>query len=94
MAKYNEIQQLYEYCKEIGVNATLSPYSDGFVLHFVRGDFAQHSGTKGGRYGLLEPFIRCKFDLQGVTLEDAKRLVKQYKNELNGVSKGRVNKYD
>lgn len=87
MAKYTEIQELYEYCKEVGVNATLAPYADGYVLHFARGDIAQHSGTKGGRYGLLEPFIRCKYDLEGVTLEDAKRLVKQYKNELNGKKK-------
>lgn len=92
MAKFNEIRELYEYCKVIGVKATLEPFFDGYVIHFVRGDFAQHSGTKGGRYGLLEPFIRCKFDLQGVTLEDAKRLVKQYKNELNGISKDRMYK--
>ena len=91
MAKYTEIRELFEYCRAIGVKATLAPYSDGFVIHFIKGDFAQHSGTKGGRYGLLEPFIRCKFDLQGVTLEDAKRLVKQYKNELNGKKKEKEN---
>ncbi len=91
MAKYNEIKELYEYCKEIGVSATLTPHSDGFILRFARGDIAQHSGTKGGRYGLLEPFIRCKYDLEGVTLEDAKRLVVKYKNELNGKKKEKEN---
>lgn len=87
MDKYKEIRELHEYCKEIGVNATLEPFFDGYVLHFVKGDFAQHSGTHAGRYGLIEPNIRCKYDFNGVTLEDAKRLVKQYKNELNGKKK-------
>ena len=87
MPDYKEIIELYEYCKEIGVQAELMPYFDGYVLNFRRGDFVQHSGTHGGRYGLIEPFIRCKFDLQGVTLEDAKRLVRKYRNELQGVRK-------
>ncbi len=87
MPEYKEIKELYEYCKEIGVQAELMPYYDGYVLTFRRGDFAQHSGTHGGRYGPIEPFIRCKFDLQGVTLEDAKRLVRKYRNELQGVRK-------
>ena len=90
MAEYKEIKELYEYCKTIGVNAILMPYYDGYILNFVRGDFAQHSGTHGGKYGLVEPFIRCKFDFQGVTLEDAKHLVKKYKNELNS-EKGKKN---
>lgn len=87
MAKFGEIKELYEYCKVIGVKATLTPYFDGYVLHFIKGDFAQHSGSHAGRYGLIEPNIRCKYDFNGVTLEDAKLLVKKYKNELNGEKK-------
>ena len=87
MAKFNEIRELFEYCRAIGVKATLEPFFDGYVLRFVRGDFAQHSGTHAGRYGLLEPNIRCKYDFNGVTLEDSKRLVRKYKDELNGEKK-------
>ena len=88
MGKFEEIKELYEYCKVIGVKATLEPFFDGYVLRFIKGDFAQHSGTHAGRFGLIEPNIRCKYDFNGVTLEDAKHLVKQYKNELNREKKG------
>ena len=87
MPKFEEIKELYKYCKEIGVRAELITHFDGYVLCFARGDFAQHSGTHASRYGLIEPNIRCKYDFNGVTLEDAKRLVWKYRNELNGKKK-------
>ena len=82
--EYKEIRELYEYCKHIGVRATLEPFLDGFALRFKRGDFVQHSTSKGSMFGLLEPNIRCSLDFNGVTLETAKHLVKKHKDKLNG----------
>ena len=81
---YKEIRELYEYCKRIGVKATLEPMFDGYALRFVRGDFVQHFGSRGSIQGCVEPCIRCDLDYNGVTLEAAKHLVKKHRNKLNG----------
>lgn len=45
---YNEIQELYKYCKKIGIDATLKPFFDGYRIDFPNGcDVVQHTFSYG-----------------------------------------------
>lgn len=82
--KYNEIQELYEYCRKIGINATITPLYDGKKIWFPNsGDIVQHRFSYGGDKGCVEPAIGCDFDFHAVPLKEAKKLVKKYKDALN-----------
>lgn len=82
--EYIEIQKLYEYCKRIGVDATIEPLYDGYAIRFpCGGDFVQHKYSYGGEIGFVEPAIYCSLDYTAVSLTSAKRLVKYHKKRLN-----------
>lgn len=80
MGKYKEIKELFEYCKEIGIDATLEPLYDGFKICFPNGsDFVQHKYSYGSHIGRVEPAIGCRLDYTAVHLDKAKTLVKDYR---------------
>lgn len=82
--QYNEILQLYEYCKKIGISATLNEFLDGFVIRFPNGgDVVQHFGSYGNSIGCVEPAIGSRLDYTGVPLKKAKLLLKRHKEQLN-----------
>lgn len=81
---YKEIIQLFEYCQKIGVKATLKELFDGYKICFPSGhDFVQHRFSYYSIDGYVEPAIGCEDDYTAVTLENAKRLVKQHREKLN-----------
>ena len=89
MNKYNEIIELYEYCKKIGVHAEMSPMFDGFCIRFKNGgDVIQHFGSYGSDCGCVEPAIGSRLDYTAVPLKNAKSLIRRHKEELNGEMKG------
>lgn len=82
--KYAEIQELYDYCIRIGINAKLEPSFDGYAIRFADGgDFVQHYGSYGCNVGCVEPAIGCRLDYTAVPLKNAKALVKYHKERLN-----------
>lgn len=84
MAEYREINELYEYCKRIGVHAEISPFLDGFCIRFENGgDIVQHMGSYGSRSGCVEPAIGSRLDYTAVSLNNAKSLVRRHKEDLN-----------
>ena len=84
MEKYKEIHELFEYCEEIGIDATLEQLFDGFTIRFPNGgDFVQHGGSYGSHNGCVEPAIGSQFDYTAVHLDKAKTLVKYHKERLN-----------
>lgn len=86
--KYNEILALHEYCKKIGVEATISPFFDGYCIRFNNGgDFIQHRGSYGHDSGCVEPAISCRLDYTAVPLKNARALVKRHKEKLNALPK-------
>ena len=83
--KYPEIVKLFEYCQQIGVDASLEKLFDGYAIRFPHGyDFVQHNYTYGSKNGCVEPAIGCKYDYMPVDLESAKQLACHYKDRLNG----------
>jgi len=84
MSEYKEIVLLYEYCKRIGVFATLKPFLDGFCIIFQNGgDVVQHFGSYGSKSGCVEFAIGSKKDYNAVSLKNAKALIRKYKQTLN-----------
>ena len=78
-AMYNEIIELYNYCKNYGVECTMQPLFDGFKLCLPdNGDFVQHSGSYGNNEGMVEPAIGCDKDYTAVSLIEAKILIQKY----------------
>lgn len=76
---YDEIEELYEYCKGLKIPCKLEPLYDGYKLVFPNeGDFVQHSFSYGSAHGRIEPAIGCDFDYTACTLSVAKRLVEEY----------------
>ncbi len=84
MTEYTEINELYEYCKKIGIHAEISPLFDGFYIRFENGgDIVQHFGSYGSDSGCVEPAIRSRLDYTAVSLKNAKSLVRRHKDDLN-----------
>ena len=84
--EYKEIQELYAFCREIGIDAELEHLFDGFKLCFPNGgDFVQHYASYGGKYGYVEPAIGCNRDYTAVEVSKAKLLVRKNKDRLNRV---------
>ena len=82
--KYKEILGLYEFCREIGIDAELEYMFDGFKLCFPNGgDFVQHYASCGGENGYVEPAIGCNRDYTAVMMSMAKLLVRKNKDRLN-----------
>jgi hypothetical protein len=76
---YNEIEELYEYCKGLKIPCKLEPLYDGYKLVLPNGgDFVQHSFSWGSAHGRVEPAIGCDFDYTACTLSVAKELVEEY----------------
>ena len=81
---YNEIQELYEYCKNIGINATLKPLHDGYIIKFPNGsDVVQHRYSYGCCNGCVEPAISSELDFTAVSLEVVKEYIEKHKERLN-----------
>lgn len=90
MEKYKEIKELFEFCEEIGIEATLEPLYDGFAIFFPNGgDFVQHGGSYGSHIGRVEPAIGCQLDYTAVHLDKAKALVRDHKDRLNKKRRGK-----
>ena len=86
--KYMEIQELYNYCIKIGVEATIETLYDGYAIRFKNGgDFVQHTYSYGHAGGCVEPAIGCRLDYCAVKLKNAKALVKYHKDRLNKESR-------
>lgn len=86
---YKEIVELFEYCKEIGLEARLETLFDGGVIRFDGyGDIIQHEYSYGSKDGCVEPAIGSELDYTAVSLEKAKELVREYKEKQNGRDKG------
>ena len=50
--KYTEILELYDYCKSIGIDATLDRLFDGYIIILSRyGNFIQHQFSYGCQNG-------------------------------------------
>lgn len=80
---YNEILELYEFCKEQGIPCRLSSLFDGYKLWLFAGrDIVQHFGSYGSREGCVEPAIGCDADFTAVSLDRAKALLLQLKDIL------------
>lgn len=76
---YDEIKELYEYCKELKIPCKLEPLYDGYKLVLPNeGDFVQHSFSYGSAHGRIEPAIGSDFDYTACTLSVAKRLIEEY----------------
>lgn len=81
---YEEIQELYEYCLEIGIKATLTPLYDGHKICFNNGgSFVQHQDSYRSDDGYVEVSIGCKFDNLGMMPKNAKALARYHKDRLN-----------
>lgn len=88
MSKYTEIIELYDYCKKIGVHATLSELYDGYKIEFANGgDVIQHRLSYGAEDGCVEPAIRSRLDYTAVPLKNAKQLIRRHKERLNSERK-------
>lgn len=82
--KYAEIQELYDYCIKLGINAEIKTMFDGYAIYFPNGgDFIQHNGSYGHDCGCVEPCIGCRLDYTAVPLKNAKSLVRYRKDRLN-----------
>ena len=84
MEKYKEILELYEYCKESGVDAKLEEFIDGYAIRFKNGaDFVQHKYSYDSNIGCVEPAaVDDEYDYTAVDLNTAKKLVDLHKAEL------------
>lgn len=75
---YNEIKELYEYCKGLKIPCRLEPLFDGYKLVLPNGgDFVQHYGSYNSGC-CVEPAIGCDFDYTACTLSVAKKIVEEY----------------
>ena len=81
---YNEIQELYEYCKKIGIDANIEPFFDGYKITFpdVASDVVQYKYSYGSE-GFVEPAIGSRLDYKTISLKQAKQLIKRHKKRLN-----------
>lgn len=80
---FKEIFVLYNYCRKIGIPATLESCWDGYAIRFPSGgDFVQHGYSYGAFSGCVEPAIGCRIDYSPVPLQNAKRLVRRHKERL------------
>lgn len=76
---YNEIEELYEYCKGLKIPCKLESLYDGYKLVLPNEtDFVQHCFSWGSAHGRVEPAIGCDFDYTACTLSVAKKLVEEY----------------
>lgn len=75
---YNEIKELYEYCKGLKIPCRLEPLFDGRKLVLPNGgDFVQHRFSHCPN-SCVEPAIGCDLDYTPCPLSVAKRLVEEY----------------
>ena len=74
--KYTEIQKLYEYCVNLGIETTIEPLFDGYIIRFEDGrDIVQHQYSYLALNGYVEPAMGCNLDYHPVTLDTAKQIV-------------------
>ena len=93
--KYVEIQMLYHYCISLGIKANLEELYDGYKICFPNGgDFVQHQYSYSGERGCVEPAIFSRLDYQGISLDQAKALVRYHKVRLNRRSDNEQRKAD
>ena len=83
---YNEILELEEYCKKIGVIVHKETFLDGYCLKFNNGgDVVQHRGSYGCNCGCVEFGYTGfkKTDFKATTLPCAKSFIYRHRTELN-----------
>ena len=82
--EYKEILELADYCVEIGVEIKYCMWLGGYTLYFNNGGIcAQHSGIEGAENGFVL-FSYNDFQIHDkLTLEEAKRFVKENKEFFN-----------
>jgi hypothetical protein len=85
--EYKEIIELSDYCLEIGVEIKYSMWFGGYVLCFNNeGICAQHNKIEGAENGfVMFDYNDHEIDDKPVTLEEAKKFVKENKEFLNKV---------
>jgi hypothetical protein len=85
--EYKEIIELADYCDEIGVEIKYSMWFGGYVLYFNNeGICAQHNEIEGAENGFVVfDYNDHEIDNKLVTLEEAKKFVKENKDFLNKV---------
>lgn len=85
--EYKEIIELADYCDEIGVEIKRSTWFDGHVLYFNNyGICTQHYEIEGAENGFMVfDYHNHEIDEKPVTLEEAKKFVKENKEFLNKV---------
>ena len=85
MNKYNEIQELYDFCIENGINCKFESFLDGFAIIFERGDVVQHYGSYGHARGMVEFGFTCyeEVDFVATSLTDAKEFILKHKDKLS-----------
>lgn len=85
--EYKEIIELAEYCLEIGVEIKYWRWFGGYVLYFNNeGICAQHNEIEGAENGFVVfDYNDHEIDDKLVTLEEAKKFVKENKEFLNKV---------
>ena len=53
---YNEIIELYKWCKDQGISCELTELFDGYQINFYDGsDIVQHKYSYGSERGCVEP---------------------------------------
>ena len=74
--KYQEINELYDFCVKHKIKARFESLYDGYAIRFPNGsDIVQHRYSYGSAKGFLEPAIGCAIDYTPVSLILAKLLV-------------------
>lgn len=85
MEKYQEIRTLYLYCASLGfTELKYESWFDGHIIIFPNGaDVAQYRHSYGSNEGCVEFSGLCdEYDYTAVPLEEAKRLIELFKDEL------------
>ena len=87
---YNEILDLFEYCKKIGVQAEITRFYGGYHIRFKNGgDVIQHDYSYGSDKGCVEFCIGNRVDFTAIPLKKAKLIVRKNKEKLNNERKGK-----
>lgn len=79
MEKYKEIQELYQFCKDNGIECEFGEMFGGYCITFKVGDVVQHNASYGRHRGCVEfGYTGTKKDFVATTLEEAKKFVLEH----------------
>lgn len=85
MSKYKEIQELYDFCVENGINCEFEPFIDGYAIILERGDVVQHGSSRGNNCGKVEFGFTGydEVDFVATSLNNAKAFILELKDKLS-----------